>query len=89
MMLANLLSGAAPAAIGVIAPVAMGMPVVAGFVRLVSPKSRAARQAAFPVALSGRALARHITARSTRSYTPIATATSGHVRSVSPSSRRR
>jgi putative membrane protein len=39
MMLANLLSGGAPAAIAVIAPVAMGLPVVAGFVRLVSPKS--------------------------------------------------
>ena len=36
MMLANLLSGAAPTAV---APVAMGMPVVAGFVRLVGPKS--------------------------------------------------
>lgn len=46
MMLANLLSGAAPAAIAVIAPLAMGMPVVAGLVRLVSPRGGAARQAA-------------------------------------------
>jgi uncharacterized membrane protein len=38
MMLANLLSGAAPAAIAVIGPVAMGIPVVAGIVRLASPK---------------------------------------------------
>jgi hypothetical protein len=43
MMLANLLSGAAPMAV---VPVAMGMPVVAGFVRLVGPKGGAARQAA-------------------------------------------
>jgi hypothetical protein len=65
MMLANLLSGAAPASIGVIAPVAIGMP---GAVALWLVTS---------------------TARSTRSYTLIAAATSGHVRSVSPSSRRR
>jgi hypothetical protein len=46
MMFANLLSGAAPASIVVIAPVAMEMPVVAGFVRPVGPKGGAARQAA-------------------------------------------
>ena len=46
MMLANLLWRAAPASIGVIAPVAMGMPGAAGFVRLVGPKGGAARQAA-------------------------------------------
>ena len=40
MMLANMLSGAAPAAIAVIAPIAMGMPVVAGLVGLVSPRSK-------------------------------------------------
>ena len=65
MLLANLLSVAAPAAIAVIAPVAMGMPVVAALWLVIS------------------------IARSTRSYTLIAAATSGHVRSVSPSSRRR
>jgi len=62
MMLANLLSGAAPTAV---APVAMGMPVVAALWLVIS------------------------IARSRRSYTLIAVATSGHVRSVSPSSRRR
>jgi uncharacterized membrane protein len=44
MMLANLLSGGAPAAIAVIAPVAMGIPLVAGFVRLVSPMDGAAQR---------------------------------------------
>ena len=46
MMLANLLSGAAPAAIALIAPVAMGMPVVAVLALLVSPKGGATRGAA-------------------------------------------
>ena len=40
MMLANMLSGAAPAAIAVVAPIAMGMPVVAGLVGLVSPRGK-------------------------------------------------
>ncbi len=46
MMVTNLLSGAAPAALAVIAPVAMGMPVVAGFVRLVSPTGQSSQRAA-------------------------------------------
>ena len=50
MMVTNLLSGAAPAALAVIAPVAMGMPVVAGFIRLVSPTSDARRGAESPSA---------------------------------------
>ena len=42
MMLANLWSGGAPAAIAVIAPVVMGMPIVAALIRLVSPAGRSA-----------------------------------------------
>ena len=49
MMVTNLLSGAAPAALAVIAPVAMGMPVVAGFIRLVSPAGDAPRKAESPL----------------------------------------
>ena len=87
MMLANLLSGAAPAAIALIAPVATGLPVVAGFVRLLSPKGGAARRTSRLPEWSRPRLSNH--SRAADSYTPIAAATSGQVRSVSPSSRRR
>ena len=87
MRLANLRSGVASAVIPMIAPVATGLPVVAGFVRLVSPKGGAARRTSRLPEWSRPRLSNH--SRAADSYTPIASATSGHVRSVSPSSRRR
>jgi uncharacterized membrane protein len=48
MMVSNLLSGGTPAALAVIAPIAMGMPVVAGFIRLVSAGDAAAPPAPNP-----------------------------------------
>ncbi|MBF6605404.1 MAG: carotenoid biosynthesis protein [Chloroflexi bacterium] len=63
MMLANLLSGAAPAAIAaivVIAPVAMGMPVVAVLVRPGESEGRGHPPGSIAGALSGRSSARQI-----------------------------
>ena len=45
MMVSNLLSGSTPAALVVIAPIAMGMPVVAALIRLLSPGCEAERDA--------------------------------------------
>ena len=87
MLLANLRSGVASAVIPVITPVAVGLPVVPGFVRLVSPKGGAARRTSRLPGWSRPRLSNH--SRAADSYTPIAAATSGQVRSVSPSSRRR
>jgi uncharacterized membrane protein len=46
MLVSNLLSGGTPEALVAIAPIAMGMPVVAAFIRLVSPGDGAAHRSA-------------------------------------------